>query len=90
MFSAGCISAALSDDPTLDMILKGGLSVIPQVSRLAAEVAGGYAQDKAWEPVCERIYTRYGHLPFSGDLNNMTFAMLALLYGRQSCPVHQR
>ena len=84
MFSPGCIRAALSDDPTLDMILQGGLSVIHQASQLAAEVAGGYAQDKAWEPI------RYGHLPFSGDLNNMTFAMLALLYGRRSCPVHQR
>ena len=35
MFVAGALSAALSRNPTVDSIIQGGLSVIPQRSRLA-------------------------------------------------------
>ena len=35
MFSPGCIRAALSDDPTLDMILQGALSVIRGMQRVS-------------------------------------------------------
>ena len=67
MFVAGAISAALSKNPTIDSILGGGLSVIPQRSRLAQivrEVSDWYITDKDWVAVCDRIYAKYGHLPF--------------------------
>ena len=84
MFVAGCISAALSRQPTIESILQGGLCVIPQKSRLAAAVAdvvGWYSKEKDWIPVCDRIYGKYGHLGFSACLNNLAFTVLAMLHG---------
>jgi len=85
MFVAGCISAALSRSPTLETILQGGLSVIPQKSRLASvveQVTGWYAGCHDWVTVCDKIYDQYGHLPFSGCLNNMAWVVLALIHGQ--------
>ena len=85
MFVAGCLAAALSKNPTVDTILQGGLSVIPQQSRLAritAEVQAWYAQEGYWLPVCDRVYERYGHLPFLAALHNMAFVVLALIHGQ--------
>ncbi len=84
MFVAGALSAALSANPTIDTILAGGLSVIPRRSRLARiarEVRGWYDEDGDWVPVCDRIYEKYGHLPFLNALHNMAFVMLALIHG---------
>jgi hypothetical protein len=85
MFSAGCISAALSKAPTLETILQGGLSVIPQKSRLAAvveDVTEWYARDKEWIPVCDKIYEKYVQLNFSECLKNMAIVVLSLLEGQ--------
>jgi len=85
MFTAGCLSAALSKDPTVETILQGGLSVIPKTSRLAAvveEVVRWYSQERDWVPACDRIYAKYGHLPFAGCLNNMAFVILSLIHGQ--------
>ena len=38
MFVAGCISASLSENPTVDGILDGGLSVIPEKCRLRDDI----------------------------------------------------
>ncbi|MCY3781222.1 MAG: ADP-ribosylglycohydrolase family protein [Chloroflexi bacterium] len=84
MFVAGALSAALSRQATVDAIIQGGLSVIPQRSRLAhivQEVQDWYAADADWLPVCDRIYDKYGHLPFLHSLHNMAFVVLALLHG---------
>ncbi len=84
MFVAGALSAALSANPTVDTILAGGLSVIPKRSRLARiarEVRGWYEEDGDWTPVCDRIYEKYGHLPFLNALHNMAFVILALIHG---------
>jgi hypothetical protein len=85
MFVAGCLAAALSQHPTMEGILEGGLSAIPKTSRLAAvveEVRTWYSQDKDWLPVCDKIYGKYGHLPFAGCLNNMALVVLALIHGQ--------
>ncbi len=84
MFVAGALSAALSRNPTIDTIIQGGLSVIPQRSRLAHivhEVRAWYAADADWATVCDRIYGKYGHLPFLHALHNMAFVVLSLLHG---------
>lgn len=84
MFVAGALSAALSREPTVDKILAGGLSVIPKRSRLAQvvlEVTEWYAQDHDWISVCDRIYDKYGHLPFLHSLHNMGFVVLSLIHG---------
>ena len=84
MFVAGALSAALSRNPTIDSIIQGGLSVIPMRSRLAhivSEVRRWYDSDGDWLPVCDRIYDKYGHLPFLHSLHNMAFVVLSLLHG---------
>ena len=85
MFVAGALSAALSRNPTVDTILAGGLSVIPQRSRLAhivGEVQNWYARDQDWVKTCDRIYDKYGHLPFLHALHNMAFVVLSLIHGQ--------
>ena len=84
MFVAGALSAALSRHATIETILQGGLSVIPRRSRLAhivQEVRDWYANDGDWVSVCDRIYDKYGHLPFLHALHNMAFVVLSLLHG---------
>lgn len=84
MFVAGCIAAALSAHPTVDSILLGGLSVIPQKSRLAEAVRfvqEKYQKRQDWESVCACIEQKYGNLPFSGTINNLAMVVLALLHG---------
>ena len=84
MFVAGALSAALSAHPSVDTILQGGLSVIPRRSRLARiarEVREWYDEDGDWVAVCDRIYEKYGHLPFLNALHNMAFVVLALIHG---------
>lgn len=86
MFTAGCIAAALGKRPTVDSILAGGLSVIPKRSRLAQvvkEVREWYEEDKGdWMKTCNRIYEKYGHLPFAEGLNNLAICVLALIHGQ--------
>jgi ADP-ribosylglycohydrolase len=85
MFTAGALSAALSRNPSIDTILHGGLSVIPKQSRLAHivhEVRDWYAKDQDWVAVCDRIYDKYGHLPFLHALHNMGFVFLSLIHGQ--------
>ena len=85
MFVAGALSAALSREPSVETILAGGLSVIPARSRLARivrEVRDWYGSDPDWVAVCDRIYGKYGHLPFLHALHNMAFVVLSLLHGQ--------
>lgn len=84
MFVAGCISTALSKNPTIEKILQGGLSVIPKNSRLAEavrNVTNWYQEEKDWISVCDKIYEKYGHLPFAATINNMSIVVLSLLHG---------
>ncbi len=84
MFVAGALSAALSRQPTVDAIIQGGLSVIPKQSRLAhivQELRDWYDKDGDWVSVCDRIYDKYGRLPFLHALHNMAFVVLSLLHG---------
>lgn len=84
MFVAGCISAALSGSPTADIIIRGGLAAVPRQSRLAqmvSEVTDWYAREKDWASVCDKIYQKYGHLPFAATINNLAMVVLALLHG---------
>ncbi|MDE2638452.1 MAG: ADP-ribosylglycohydrolase family protein, partial [Chloroflexota bacterium] len=85
MFVAGALSAALSRNPTVETILAGGLSVIPQKSRLAniiREVQAWYEAEPDWVAVCDRVYDKYGHLPFLHSLHNMAFVVLSLIHGQ--------
>ena len=84
MFVAGCIAAALSQNPTVDRILDGGLSVIPAGSRLAEAVSlvrTWYAETASFDETCRRIYERWGHLPFAATINNLSIVVLAILHG---------
>jgi len=84
MFVAGCCAAAMSKNPTVEIILQGGLSVIPKKSRLAAMVSNvveWYKNSGDWIAVCDKIYEAYGHLPFAATINNMAIVVLALLHG---------
>ena len=84
MFVAGCVSAALAKNPTMDTILQGGLSAIPAKSRLAEavhNVIGWYAENQDWIETCGKIENAYGHLPFAGTVNNLSMVVLALLHG---------
>jgi len=84
MFAAACISGALSKNPSIDTIIDCGISVIPSKSRLAKvieEVRAWYQKDKDWTKTCDRIYEKYGHLPFAGGLNNLAIIVLSLLHG---------
>jgi len=84
MFIAACLSAALSKNPTVETILQAGKSVIPKRSRLAravSDVEEWYREARDWEAVCDKIYEKYGHLPFAGGINNMAINVLALLHG---------
>lgn len=85
MFVAGALSAALSRNPSFETILAGGLSVIPRRSRLAHivhEVIKWYESDRDWVSVCDRVYGKYGHLPFLHSLHNMGFVVLSLLHAQ--------
>lgn len=85
MFVAGALSAALSRNPTVETIIAGGLSVIPRRSRLARitqEVIEWHQRDRDWVSVCDRIYDKYGHLPFLHSLHNMGFVVLSLIHGQ--------
>jgi ADP-ribosylglycohydrolase len=84
MFTAGCISAAMSRDPSVESILAGGLSCVPAKSRLAEAIQltrDWYTQSGEWGPVCERIYERWGHLNWAGAMYNFPITTLALLHG---------
>lgn len=84
MFVAGCVAAAMGENPSVQSILDAGLSVIPVKSRLAEAVSavrGWYAENPDWIAVCDRIYERWGHLPFAGTENNLAMVTLALLHG---------
>jgi hypothetical protein len=84
MWVAGCISAAMSAHPTVETILRGGLSCIPRRSRLAEAVRNvttWYRENPDWVAVCDRIYEHYGHWYFAAAINNLAFVALALLEG---------
>jgi ADP-ribosylglycohydrolase len=84
MFVAACISAALSVQPSVDLILDSGLAVIPQRSRLAEavrKVRSWYTEERDWIATCDRIAARYGHLHFADQINNLAMVTLALLHG---------
>lgn len=84
MFVSACISAALSENPTISTILASGYSVIPQKSRLAHALRATekwYDETGDWTIVCDRIFEQWGHLPFCGAIQNMCFVVLALRHG---------
>ena len=84
LFMQGCVSAALTQHPTVDAILRGGLSNIPRRSRLyeaVERVMAWHAQGAGWEAVCDSIYAAYGDWYFAGAINNVCFIVLALLEG---------
>ena len=84
MFVSGCVSAALSPNPDVPTILAGGLSAIPQRSRLAEavrSVTAWYEETHDWIATCERIEARYGHLAYADQVNNLAMVVLALLHG---------
>ena len=84
MFVSGCLSAALTSNPDVPTILAGGLSTIPQRSRLAEavrSVSGWYEESQDWIATCERIEARYGHLAYADQVNNLAMVVLALLHG---------
>ena len=84
MFVAGCLAAALTENPSLERILAGGLGVIPSHSRLAEairQVIQWYGATHDWIAVCKQIELKYGHLPFAATINNLCMVTLALLEG---------
>lgn len=84
MFIQGCVSAAMSKAPTVDRILRGGLSNIPNSSRLyeaVMQVREWHRLYQNWIKVSDKIYEVYGHWYFAGAINNICFIVLALLEG---------
>jgi ADP-ribosylglycohydrolase len=84
-FVASCIAAALSGRPTVQTILDAGLAAIPKRSRPAEAISltrQWYAESGGeWEPVCERIFARWGHINWAGAMLNYPLVVLALLHG---------
>ena len=84
MFVAGAIAGAMSKNPSVDLIIKSGLSAIPKKSRLyetVTDVCAWWDELGAWEDVADKIYEKYGHLPFAATLNNMAMVTLGILAG---------
>ena len=85
MFMQGCVSAALTENPDVHTILRGGLCNIPRTCRLyeaVCRVIDWHARLPDWTQVCDRIYETYGHWYFAGAINNICFVVLALLEGK--------
>lgn len=84
MFVAGALSAALSKDTSIEKIISSGLASIPKKSRLheaITSVCTWWNESKDWEIVCDKIYEKYGHLPFAATLNNMAMVALGIVAG---------
>lgn len=84
MFVAGAIAAALSEEPSVDKIINGGLASIPKKSRLyetITDVCSWWDKHKDWIKVCDLIYEKYGHLSFAATLNNMAVVTLGIVAG---------
>lgn len=84
MFVAGAIAGAMSKNPSVDLIIKSGLASIPKKSRLhetVTLVCKWWEQSHDWIDVCDKIYEKYGHLPFAATLNNMAMVTLGILAG---------
>ncbi len=85
MFVAGCVAAAMTEDPTVDKILDAGLAVIPVRSRLHEDimwVRKRYAETGGdYEAVINDIEKRFDGMPAYGTENNESMVALALLHG---------
>ena len=84
MFVAGALAGALSKDPTVEKIIASGMASIPKKSRLHETVelvCAWWNEYKDWETVCDKIYEKYGHLPFAATLNNMAMVVLGIVAG---------
>ena len=84
MFVAGALAGALSAEPSVDKIIKSGLAAIPKKSRLhetVTDVCTWWNECGDWIAVCDKIYEKYGHLPFAATLNNMAMVTLGILAG---------
>lgn len=84
MFVAGAIAGAMSKNPSVDIIIKSGLASIPKKSRLYETVmlvSKWWNEYKDWVKVADKIYEKYGHLPFAATLNNMAMVTLGIVAG---------
>ena len=84
MFVAGALAGALSKNPTVDTIIASGLASIPKKSRLheaVTLVCSWWNEYKNWDTVCDKIYEKYGHLPFAATINNMAVVALGIVAG---------
>ena len=84
MFVAGCLAAALTENPTVDTILDAGLAVIPKRSCLhdaVTKVRESVAAGHDWETVCREIKARFADMSDAGTENNLSVVTLALLKG---------
>lgn len=84
MFVAGAIAGAMSKNPSVDTIIKSGLASIPKKSRLYETVmlvSKWWNEYKDWVKVADKIYEKYGHLPFAATLNNMAMVTLGIVAG---------
>ena len=84
MFVAGALAGALSANPTVEKIIASGLASIPKKSRLyeaVTLVCSWWEELKDWEAVCDKIYEKYGHLPFAATINNMSVVTLGIVAG---------
>lgn len=84
MFVAGALAGALSEEPSVDKIIKSGLAAIPKKSRLyeaVTDVCRWWEEYHDWIKVCDKIYEKHGHLPFAATLNNMAMVTLGIVAG---------
>ena len=84
MFVAGAIAGAMSKNPSVDTIIKSGLASIPKKSRLyeaVTLVCKWWDESKDWITVADKVYEKYGHLPFAATLNNMAMVTLGIVAG---------
>ena len=84
MFVSGAIAGAMSKNPSVDTIIKSGLAGVPKKSRLyetVTLVCKWWDEYKDWVRVADKIYEKYGHLPFAATLNNMAMVTLGIVAG---------
>ena len=84
MFVAGALSAALSENPTVDKIIDAGLASIPRKSRLSeaiTSVRDWYRENQSWEKTADLLLEKYKEIPCEGTINNMAVVALGIIAG---------
>lgn len=84
MFFAAVIASAFVDKSP-EFLIKTGLSVIPEKSRLSQAIQFTLDMTKTgenWETIVDRLYAELGNYHWVHSINNAALTVAALLYGQ--------